>query len=116
MPDSEAAASAPPGRAYRWGKFQGWCALSLGVVLVVLGAIFAPGNLLAGLLWLSTGIGIVQRRKYGFVLLYVIIALLLFEGLRKPPTPWASALYAVFLIFWGVPAALYYPRRWAEFR
>lgn len=109
--------SAPAVRGYRWGKLQGWATFALGVsfVLTALWAKHIPG-VLAGIVVVLTGLGLVKRRKYAVVLLWLQSVLVVLAGFSKPPSATAAALHLFLLGFWVVPAVLYYPKRWKEFR
>lgn len=103
-------------RSYLWGKFQGWGAVLFAVAQFVL--VPFPLSLLVGLLVLSLGVGLLRKRRYGFVLVYVVAGVSLVAGLVRltiEPTGDAVSQFVIAMCFWGIPAAFYYPKRYREF-
>jgi hypothetical protein len=109
--------SAQP-RGYRWGKFQGWTTFVLGIVLWV-PTLFGRYD---GIHWLVTllvssvmvvmGLGLIQKQRVGLILLYANLPVFILGFFVLDPPP----LETVFVVLWYfVPAALYYPRRFQEF-
>ena len=70
---------------YRWGKFQGW-SLVLGTPLLAVISIAQAstqeqydagiGAALACLLSIPMGIGIIKKKRYGLILVYVTLGLI----------------------------------------
>jgi hypothetical protein len=109
-------------RGYRWGRFQGWSALVFGV-LVYLITPFTSGPVgkfdlyLTGALHIITGIGLLGKKRYGFVLLYVLAARTALAALVGGPhhaVPDILIQWTLFL-WWALPALWYYPKRYREF-
>src|SRR6266478_9685441 len=68
-------------KGYRWGRIQGWIILFIGVPIFIAAPFFKSGGaILSGALLMTMGAGLVGRRKYGVVLLYVQIILTYAEG------------------------------------
>jgi hypothetical protein len=118
-PDIEAVA-----RPYRWGNFQGGAAIALGCVFLFLGGAKASFGepISATVLWVGgaflvvCGWGLRRRRRYGPVLVFVFGAFTLLDPLIfRPKHPEGYVFQIIGLLFWCVPAALYYPKRWREF-
>jgi hypothetical protein len=108
-------------RPYRWGKFQGWFSVLIGTGFLLAGIwlhnIKALRLVLVGLFAVCLGIGIIARRKYGVVLLYVYFVFVLLERyLPHSDDALFPFVHISELLFWGIPAAFYYPKRWREFR
>ncbi len=103
-------------RGYRWGKFQAWASLVLGLVQFILQrSLLASIPTLVLLIFLFTGLR--HKRRYGFVLVYVVAGLSLLGGAYELVVQGGERLGAIVisLCFWGIPAALYYPKRYREF-
>lgn len=112
-----------PLHSYRWGKFQG--ALTCAYGLFILIPSLATSNLSASslsVLSIVSGIGILTRKRYGFVLFYVSLSsFVLFRSLAiiSGAIPHKQFYYlgiAIFFLYWFVPAGFYYPKRLADFR
>lgn len=109
-------------RGYRWGRFQGWSSLAVGV-LVYLITPFTSGPVgkfdlyLTGALHIITGIGLLGKKRYGFVLLYVLAVRTALPALLGGPhhaVPDILIQWTLFL-WWALPALWYYPKRYREF-
>ena len=108
-----------PERGYRWGKFQAWSSLVVGVCLLLAAAFFDVGSgktlafafFLTGSLHVWLWRGLLRKKRYGFVLYYVLIALIVHSILWLKPHP---EVY-VFTLWWLVPGIFYYPKRRREF-
>jgi len=77
-----------------------------------------PLSLLVGVLLLCLGIGVLRKRRYGFVLVYVVAGIVLLAGLIRlaiEPGEDAISQFVMTVGFWGIPAAFYYPKRYREF-
>ncbi|HYV73399.1 MAG TPA: hypothetical protein VFB24_03990 [Candidatus Binatia bacterium] len=104
-------------RSYGWGKTQGWLSVFLGVAQFLLVPVYLSPFIGGLLLWL--GVGLLRKRRYGFVLVYVVAGVTVLGGfwelvvLRR-----SEALPRVILTvcFWVIPAVLYYPQRRGEFK
>jgi hypothetical protein len=107
---------------YKWGKFQGTVCLVLGcAILLAAGYLaWAAGIKRVGLAWLggsilcATGIGLVTKRRFG-----VVLACVMFVATLLSPIAGTRRRYfftAIGLGFWGVPALVYYPKRWKSLR
>lgn len=69
---------------YRWGKFQGWC-LTIATPIWAVGSLIAADTpeehdsaillAIACALVVPMGIGIIRRRRFGLILVYVTLAL-----------------------------------------
>ena len=111
---------------YRWGKFQGVASLVLGCLLLFAGGLLAWRDeaaktialWLSGILLCATGIGLVRKRRYGVVLVYLLFVFTLLVPLagEKPRYREGYLFHALGLIFWGLPAIFYYPKRWKQLR
>jgi hypothetical protein len=111
-----------PERGYRWGKFQAWLSLAIGLALFVAG--FAPWIpafavrlmlYFCGALFFFLGAGLLHKRRYGFVLLYVIAVLTLLGVLQSPAGTERHVTIITGIGLWVIPAVLYYPKRYREF-
>jgi len=108
-------------RGYRWGRFHGWSAFILGVLLLMEG--FQNSGLLRWILCLSAavyiiaGTGIYGKKRYGFVLLYVLVARSLLQFFLMGSARDRSDYLIPCLLFawWSIPAIFYYPKRYREF-
>ena len=113
-------------KPYKWGKFQGISSLVLGCLLLLAGGFLAwqRGATQTIVLWMSgillaaTGIGLVGKRRYAVVLVYVLFVLTLLAPLigARPRYSEGYLFHALGLIFWGLPALFYYPKRWNNLR
>lgn len=108
-------------RGYRLGRFQGWSALALGLIVYLI-ALFAHSGVsrfqlyVAGGVLMVAGVGLLRKTRTGFVLLYVLAGLATVRAVTnsRPSiddfvTQWA------FFCWWAIPALLYYPKRYKEF-
>jgi uncharacterized membrane protein YiaA len=108
-------------RGYRWGKFQAWVSLVAGAVIFLTGPFAADFSMglarcIVGVLFLCAFAGLLQKRRYGFVLVYVIAGLVLLTWLVPLLTGSMNISGTLGgLLFWVVPAAFYYPKRYREF-
>ena len=70
---------------YKWGKFQGWLQVVCGPLILVLGAFLVLDGgtdagqglwlFFAGALEFPTGLGILKRKRFGLILVYVGLGL-----------------------------------------
>jgi hypothetical protein len=95
-------------RPYRWGRFQGWFTVLIGVGFILAGLWLhntkGAISVLVGLFPLFMGIGIATRRKYGVVLLYVcFIFVLLEKHLPHSDDALFPFVHISELLFWGSP-------------
>jgi len=97
---------------YRWGRFQGWTMIVVGLPFFLASPFMRSGTMLILGTWhLVAGAGLVSRKKYAVVLLFIETILATAVAFREPTFPgWAV------ILFCGIPAALYYPKRWNELR
>jgi hypothetical protein len=105
-----------PERGYRWGKFQAWSALVFAVAQFLL--VRFPVSLFVGVFFLYLWTGLLHKRRYGFVLMYVATVVATLAGLLHLAIDTRWDVFIQLLIagcFWGVPAAFYYPKRYWEF-
>ena len=103
-------------RSYRWGKFQAWGALAFAVGQFVF--VRFPASLFVGIFFLYLWTGLLHKRRYGFVLVYVATGIAVLAGLLHlaiEPTWDVFGQILVAICFWGIPAAFYYPKRYREF-
>lgn len=113
------------GRPYRWGKFQGWC-LVLGVPILTVLLLTIAGTpaeheraieyVLFSALAIPMGLGILKKRRYGLILVYVtlgLICVLVLIGFAMGGVD-AARVGASGGPFW-VACTLYYHKRKAEF-
>jgi hypothetical protein len=103
-------------RGYRWGKFQGWMALVIAVAQFVL--VRFPLSLVVGVLFLYLWTGLLHKRRYGFVLVYVVTGVALLAGLFRliiEPSWDVFTQVVITVCFWGIPGAFYYPKRYRDF-
>jgi len=109
-----------PTRPYRWGQFQGWCVAFVGLVMIV-GGLWVHdthGMMLAlfGFFSLLTGVGLIGKKKYAVVFLYIICVIVLLSRLfPHSDDPLYPIVHFLEILFWCVPAIFYYPKRWIEF-
>ena len=111
---------------YKWGKFQGIVSFVFGCLLLAVGVFLASQEEAVRTmpLWMSrillalTGMDLIRRRRSGVVLVYVLFVLTLLVPLTGQRSQYAKGylFYALGLLFWGVPAISYYPKRWKELR
>jgi len=114
--------TAPSGKRYRWGYFQGWFSLVFGALLALTEPHVAPyrgsGSSVHLALYtvaisqLILGFGLIRRKRYGLVLFY-ILAVLSASTVWIKPVP--LAIYIFIACFWLIPAGFYYPKRWRDF-
>jgi hypothetical protein len=111
---------------YKWGKFQGVICLLIGCFLLY-AAGFRASEIesvqilavwLGALLFCATGIGLLAKTRFGVVLVWVMLATALLLPLtgHKPRYPEGYLFHAAGVLFWGLPALFYYPKRWKGFR
>ncbi|MGO9317421.1 MAG: hypothetical protein ACLPXT_14775 [Terracidiphilus sp.] len=107
-------------RTYRWGKFQGWTMFVVGLLdcipihglTTAEGLIIWLGQLTAGVTTAFLGVGLLRKRRFGLILIYVSIVLVGLGIIRSVVSP----LWGVSIILWFlVPAIFYYPKRHEEF-
>jgi hypothetical protein len=107
-------------RPYKWGKFQGWFSALIGTGMIFGGLwlhnVIGIGFFLVGLFGLFEGIGLITRKKYGVVLLDLYFIFVLLEQFLPHPNALFPVMHIFELLFWGIPVAFYYPKRWREFR
>ena len=109
-------------RSYRWGRFHGWSAFILGVILLLEGSL-RSGLLirldlcLSGAIYVIAGTGIYGKKRYGFVLLYALAAraFLQFFLMRGPKDISDYLIPCLLFAWWALPAIFYYPKRYREF-
>lgn len=111
---------------YKWGKFQGAVCGVLGCSLLLASGfeisqqkeVQALTALVGGLLFCATGVGLLRKRRYGVVLVCVMFGMTLVVPLtgHRPPHPEGYLVHAVGVLFWGLPALFYYPKRWKALR
>ena len=104
------------GRGYRWGRTQGWLAIFLGVVQLVLAPIWLSP--LMFFLMLGLGVGLLRKRPYGFVLVYVVAGIAVLAGavqLILKPQPEVLVAFIITVCVWVIPAVMYYPQRKVDF-
>jgi hypothetical protein len=116
-----------PAVRYRWGKFQGIACLLLGCSLLFAGGYLAWEEgaaektltaWIGGVVFCATGIGLTAKKRYGVVLVCVLFATTLLLPLtgHKPKYAEGYLFHALGVIFWGLPALFYYPKRWKTLR
>lgn len=66
-------------RGYRWGRFQAWGALLFAVAQFVI--VHFPVSLFIGVFFLYLWTGLLRKRRYGFVLMYVTTGVAILAGL-----------------------------------
>jgi hypothetical protein len=108
-------------RGYRWGRFQGWATVALGVAEYLFAFWPSDGSVrfilyATGALHMVVGAGLLGKKRYGFVLLYLLAAISTLHGLTGGP----SYLFDVivkwsYAFWWTIPALFYYPKRYREF-
>jgi len=114
----EASPSVAPVR-YGWGLFQGWMLTLFGVLGVFMGHSLLLLNLWGipgALIQIVAGYAIIRRLKYGIllfdfcgVLAALGVAWGCIHGLLGDPVVFCFSALA--LLWWGVPAFMYYPDR-----
>jgi len=72
---------------------------------------------LGGVLYIIAGTGLYGKKRYGFVLLYLLVAraLLQFFLMRGPRDISDYLIPCLLFAWWAVPAVFYYPKRYREF-
>lgn len=110
-----------PARSYRWGRFQGWSALGLGLVVFLI-ALFVNSGVsrfqlyVASWVLMVTGVGLLRKTRTGFVLLYVLAGLAVSRAVTNSrPSIDELVTQWIFCCFWAIPALWYYPKRYKEF-
>lgn len=107
-------------RTYRWGKFQGWTMIVVGLLNCIPinglttteGLIIWLGLLTAGVTTVFLGIGLLRKRRYGLILMYVSIVIIALGIVRSV----VSLVWGLSVILWFlIPALFYYPKRRSEF-
>src|SRR5208282_1346516 len=72
-------------RPYRWGLFQGWSLVLMPPLLALIGFATAStandydvarGEAIASVLTVPMGVGILRKRRYGLILVYVTLVLI----------------------------------------
>jgi hypothetical protein len=107
-----------PESGYRWGRFQGWWSLAIGLVFILAGPwigrefAFRLAMYMAGALNLCLGVGLLGRKRYGFVLFYVEAAMVIHSFFIARVHP---EVYATVACWWVIPGIFYYPKRYREF-
>ena len=103
-------------RRYRWGKFQGWSCVVLGVGQLLLQRSLLAA-LVAGVLLLWLGVGLLRKQRYGFVLVYVVAGISFVGGALELLFQGGGRLGAIVIsvCFFVIPAVMYYPQRYREF-
>lgn len=101
-------------RRYRWGKFQGGLMLVLGLP-AFLAAPFIKSRMayLVGLVFCSTGFGLLAKKTFGLYLVFGFCILLTFASIGESGP--ILLLHLTVLLFFAIPCALYYPKRLKEF-
>ena len=108
-----------PERGYRWGRFQGWSSLVIGVLFILAGPWVSAefrlrlATYTTGTTTVFLGIGLLGKKRYGFVLFYVVLALVGLETIIAPH--WHPEAYVMAVCWWLIPAVFYYPKRYREF-
>ncbi len=105
-------------RGYRWGRFQGWFSLFLAAVQLVFMWRTFPANLVTAVLLLYVWTGLLHKRRYGFVLVYVLAGIAFLGGVAGLvfEDRWDIVGSIAFAFcFWAIPGAFYYPKRYREF-
>src|SRR5271169_4439286 len=103
-------------RGYRWGQTQGWLAIFLGVVQFLVVPIWLSP--FTGSLMLGLGVGLLRKRPYGFVLVYVVATVTILAGVAQlilKPQPEVLVAFIITVCVWVIPAVMYYPQRYGEF-
>lgn len=115
-----------PVKPYRWGKFQGWALVTINpaIALITLGTAVTEDDRQVGIglavmcmLTVPMGIGILKKKRFGLIMVYITLALICFLVLMSFATRNVSAVpsAAVGLIVW-VCSTVYYRNRRNEFR
>ena len=104
-------------RGYRWGTFQAWLAIILGITQCALTGLY-PITLFVGIALLFLGVGLLQKRLYGLELLYTVAVVSAVGGawvlfIDRDARQATTAILAVCV--WVIPAVTYYPQRRREF-
>jgi hypothetical protein len=100
----------PIARSYRWGMFQGWSTAAVGFVIYLSGP-FLNGlshivaEYVTGFVMMATDIGLVGKRRFGFILFLVSCAFAL-HGLFFDP-PLRPRVYWMVAIWWVMPGIRY---------
>ena len=103
-------------RSYRWGKFQGWACLFIGMASIIVtpfGSTLSSclAKLLVGILFIWMGVGLIRQTHYG-IALFTLLALA--ASFSCFVVYGRAALYLPTIAWWVVPAIFYYPRRWSR--
>ncbi len=115
----------PATRPYRWGMFQGWCLILLPPIaaLTALATSTTDNEYAVAVDWglwsvisVPMGIGIIKKRRYGLILVYVSLALLclsiVIALLTGSPDAAIEAASGAFVWVW---CTIYYHKRRDEF-
>lgn len=108
-------------RGYRWVRFQGWATIALGVAEYLFAFWPSAGSVrfilyATGALHMVVGAGLVGKKRYGFVLLYLLAAISTLHGLTGgPPYLFDVIVKWSYAFWWTIPALFYYPKRYREF-
>jgi hypothetical protein len=102
-------------QGYRWGRFQGWATLGLGVLLYLIAPFNHSGEMRAilyvsGAFNIFAGVGLLRKKRYGFVLIYLLVAHTALVALISM----GGVQWGLFL-WWAIPASWYYPKRYKDF-
>ena len=112
----------PPIFPYRWGRIQGVlsCAYGFFIFVPALDAVNLTALTFSSLCIVS-GIGLATRKKFGVGFFYITFscfaAFACFAALSGvvPETLDAYARVITLILFWFIPAGLYYPKRLPDF-
>jgi len=112
-----------PKLKYRWGRVQGvlLCAYGLFIIIPSLAAVNLAVIVFSALCIVS-GIGLATRKRYGFALFYITLSCLAGFGYFATLAGVIQKNFefylrsTILLLFWTIPAGLYYPNRLQDFK
>lgn len=103
-----------PQKPYKWGKAQGIVMLLIGVPAFLAAPFLkSPPAYLVGAFFTALGVGLLGRKRFGIVLIFVLCFLLGLGGLQAEGE--ARIVNLAFSLFILPSAIFYYPKRWNEF-
>jgi hypothetical protein len=127
VPIAEAASQITlPVKPYRWGKFQGWALVTLNpaAALITLASAQTEDERQVGIglavmcaLSVPMGVGILKKKRFGLILVYVTLALICFSIVMSFATHGLEGAHGAAVGAGGwVLSTIYYHNRRNEFR
>ena len=117
--ERETAEGVAASRPYKWGSFQGWASVAIGL------SIFLPAPFVSvalpirlamyatGVINIFMGLCLVGRKRLGFILLCALSLLVTVALMTSHPH---VEMYFIVIGWYIIPAVFYYPKRWRWMR